>query len=177
MFRREHHLREISQGIVEKYSVAVSTSSHHYKSIQAIMKTILKLCSRRWLKTFHNIVVNLAPYALGLLNFITWPCKLQNVIFESAITSWVPKRWIFFSHSTMMVDRNKTSLKNSSLNYLKSAFLLHLLWHSLLQARVNRVNKLGAHLFKILLKHQSFLYSSIWSISSISSIFSISLFN
>ena len=59
-----------------------------------------------------------------------------------------------------MVDVNKTSLKNSSLNYIKRAFLLHLLWYRSLQASVNRVKKLGAYLFKVLLKHQSFLYSS-----------------
>ena len=66
-----------------------------------------------------------------------------------------------------MMDVNKTSLKNSSLSYIKRAFLLHLLWYRSLQASVNRVKKLGACLFKVLLKHQSFLYSFICSISSI----------
>ena len=135
--------------------------AHHYKRIQGIMKTMFKLCSRRWLKSFYNIVINLAP----VLNFIRWSCKLQNFIFEFAIASRVPKRWIIFSHSAMMVNGNKTSLKKPSLNYIKDAFLLHLLWKSSLQESVNRVKKLGA----CLLKHQSLPYSSICSICSISS--------
>ena len=61
----------------------------------------------------------------------------------------------FFSYSTMMLDGNKTSLKNSSSNYIKGAFLSNLLWYSSLQASVNRVKTLGACFFKVLLKHQN----------------------
>ena len=64
----------------------------------------------------------------------------------------------FFFHSSVIVDGNKTTLKNSSLNYIKGAFLFHLLSYSSLQVGVNRVKKLGACLIKILLEHQSFLY-------------------
>ena len=102
------------------------------------MKTMLKLCSRRWPEAFDNIVINLAPYGLGLLIFIRWSCKLQNVIFEFEFR----RVGSFLSHSTMMVDEDKTFLKNSSLNYIKGAFLLHLLWYSSLQASFNRFKKI-----------------------------------
>ena len=101
-----------------------------------------------------------------MLNFIRWrSCKLENVIFEFATASWVPKIWITFFPILLWWWMGMKHLWKT--HPFVAPFMIQLM-----QASVNWVKVVCNYLFKVLLKYQSFLYSSICSICSISSILS-----